>query len=361
MAGATVYMNGDVPPDWTDPLATNLDGTTNLYRTVRFWMYCVSLQDAVAGYNWITLQTTAWSGADHFDLTPTAQPAALDATTINPNTISGPLYKDVNNMLNLQIASDFVVSGGVLTQNTVNLAKAVNFNTSAFTTTGGSMSMNASWILAQAIGVNQLIAGSALFTGTATFAYLGGAEVQIGGAGITLADNYSSPSSTITITASGPTPGITIANGANSVQVTSGGVAINNGVLTLNLNGITTTIKNQVATVAGGNWYTGFQCKNNTTLNWTGISELGLGAFTPSSGYAILFSNQLAIYNASGVIQGSHTATQITLGGLQVVGTRQTLTLSSGTDTATGWADSRAMADFNALLAVLRNGHGLIS
>jgi hypothetical protein len=274
----------------------------------------------------------------------------LDTSNNVVPQVAGPLYIDVPKSLNLQIASDFVVSGGVLTQNVVNLAKAINYNTTNFSTTGGALVINA-------VGVNQLIAGTALFLGTATFASIGGPEVQIGGAGITLADNYSSPQNTVTITSTG----VTIAHGANSVQVTASGVAINNGSLALNLNGITTSITNQYVSVAGGTWYTGFQCKNNITNNWTGISELGLGAFTPSGGYAILFSNQLAIYNASGAIQGSHTATQITLGGQQVVGTRQTLTLSSGTDTATGWADSRAMADFNALLTALRNGHGLIT
>jgi len=149
--------------------------------------------------------------------------------------IAGPLFKDVSGNLNLSTSGDFVVSGGALTQNAVNLTKAYGFDTSIFGGGGGSSNLTIN-----ALAVNKLVAGTAFFAGTATFAYTTtGAYVQVGSAGAIFADNWSSPSSTVSIASSG----ITVAKGTNSVQVTSSGVSIAgpSGSLTATSGGIAIT------------------------------------------------------------------------------------------------------------------------
>lgn len=196
--------------------------------------------------------------------------------------IAGPLYADISNNLNIQISSDFVVSGGILTQNVIDLAKSVNFNTSEFTKAGGLLAVNT-------LAVNKLVAGDALFAGQATFAYNGGGKLTINSSGLTVADHNTAPTCTLTLAASG----ITVAKSTNSVQVTSSGVgiygpssqsvvitaagvAISNGILTsatisgglitgttvtINSGGITTTINN----VSDGSLYFGVQVADNST------------------------------------------------------------------------------------------------
>jgi hypothetical protein len=139
--------------------------------------------------------------------------------------ITGPLYADVNNNINIRLAGDFTVTGSppTLSQYTVNLAKAVNFNTTNFTTTGGSMAINA-------VAVNQLIAGNALFTGQAQFASQTGGivtgVVTINYSGVAIGNALTSPTYSITLQATGPTPGVTIASGANSFQANASGFTI---------------------------------------------------------------------------------------------------------------------------------------
>lgn len=140
---------------------------------------------------------------------------------------AGPLYKDVSHSLNMNISSDFVVSGGALTQNAVNLTKAYGFDTTIFGGGGGS-----SVLTINGLAVNKLLAGTAFFAGTATFAYTAtGPYVQVGSSGAVFADNYSSPTSTVTINSTG----FTAAKGSNSVSVQAGGVYISGPSGTLNM------------------------------------------------------------------------------------------------------------------------------
>jgi len=152
-------------------------------------------------------------------LTVTAS-SGLKATSLDASTIAAPLYKDVSNNLSIQISNDFVVSGGKLTQNLVDLAKANNFDTSQFTKSGGVLIINA-------LAVNKLVAGDALFAGQVTFAYAGGGKVTINSSGLTLADSNTSPSATVTISSSG----INLVRGTSSVSITASSVAITNGIL----------------------------------------------------------------------------------------------------------------------------------
>ena len=154
---------------------------------------------------------------------------------------SGPLYVDLYNSLNVHASTDFVVSGGVLTQNAVDLAKAYGFNTGDFQISSGAFIINA-------VAVNKLIAGTALFTGTATFAYTAsGAFVQVGSAGAIFGDNFTTPSATVAIASTG----VTVAKGANSVQVTASGVGIYgpSGSLTLTSGGVALTNGSSSVTV----------------------------------------------------------------------------------------------------------------
>jgi hypothetical protein len=82
-----------------------------------------------------------------------------------------------------------------------------------------------------------LTAQTALFNGTATFAYATtGPYVQIGSAGAVLGDDYTSPTTTVTINSTG----FTAAHGSSSVQITASGVGIYgpSGSLTASSGGI---------------------------------------------------------------------------------------------------------------------------
>lgn len=137
--------------------------------------------------------------------------------------LGGPLYADVANNLAIQLSPHFVVgTDNKLTQAIVDLALATNFDISEFKKVGSSFLINT-------IAVNKLIAGDALFAGQATFAYNGGGKVTINSLGITLADNNTTPTATVTITSTG----ISVVKGTSSVAVTASSVAITNGNLSL--------------------------------------------------------------------------------------------------------------------------------
>jgi hypothetical protein len=86
---------GTNPADWVIPPAENADLSTNVYRDFRFRLYNVSRAGVDAsgsgGAGTYTLQTIAFAGADHFDLTPQSPGAVLDVRAANPATIQLPL------------------------------------------------------------------------------------------------------------------------------------------------------------------------------------------------------------------------------------------------------------------------------
>lgn len=304
---------------------------------------------------------------------------------------SGPLYKDVSGNLNIQLASDFTVSNGVLTQNTVNLAKAINFNTTNFSTAGGALIINQ-------VGVNSLIAGTALFTGTTTFAYTStGAYVQVGSAGMVMGDNLASPSATVTVTSGG----VTVAKGSNSVQVTalgvaiygpsgsftatSGGVAITNGTsgVTVTANSVTVAqgtfsiaITASAIQINAGSTYTKL-----TATDWTMVNPGQLAAvfdlYSSGSGASTVASITINASNgsATGQIYCSNAVSSFTLnsgyGGMQIVCNSSTpyITIQgyqvltarqTGLGNPTGWTDATALAWVQNLYSKL-SAHGLIT
>jgi hypothetical protein len=192
--------------------------------------------------------------------------------------ISGPLFKDVQGNLNLQMSTDFVVVGGQLTQNAVNLAKAYNFS-SEFTTAGGFMSVNG-------IAINKLLAGSALFLGPAVFAASNGGQVTISSAGITLADSISSPVSTVAVASSG----VTISRGSNSLQLTASGISI------LGPSGSLTATTGGIAITNGS---------NSVTVAPSGVSIVGGSLSSPTiTGGSLQISNSYATTVLSSATQG---------------------------------------------------------
>ena len=293
---------GDTPPDWTFPLAKNPDGSTNLYRTFRFLLYAVSRLEANpanATPGTKTLQSAWPGGLDYFDMTPSPQPHALDLTQTNPNTlapagvlgqdpqsrlqvnVAAPLFANLSNQLALQTSTDFVVNSGQLTVAAVNLAKAVNFNTTDFTISAGAFLVNA-------IAVNKLIAGTALFTGTATFAYSGKGELQIGSAGITIVDSYASPQNTLAVSSTG----ITVSGGSYSVAVSSVEVLLTgaSGNMQFNSSGIVISNGTSQATLTAS--YVNIASGSNS-LN---LSASGVQINSPTA-YCILTSTDFQIFN----------------------------------------------------------------
>jgi hypothetical protein len=171
--------------------------------------------------------------------------------------VTGALYTDISGNVNLSASSDFLTSGGTLSQIAVNLAKSYGFDTTIFGGGGGSTPLTVAGLT-----VAKLLVGDALFVGQATFASSGGGKLTLNSTGLTIADNRTSPTATLTLasgsatfqngslnslvaTASGVTiqdntgafvtvasGGILIQKGSNYVNVTAGGVTIVGGSLT---------------------------------------------------------------------------------------------------------------------------------
>jgi hypothetical protein len=241
----------------------------------------------------------------------------------------------------MHIASDFVVTGGVLNQSFVNLAKSVGFDTAIFGGGGGSN------LTINSLAVNKLAAGDALFAGQATFAYSGGGKLTLNSAGLTIADKSTSPTATLTLasgsatfqngslnslvaTAYGVTiqdntgafvtvasGGILVQKGANYVNVTGGGVAIVGGSLTspsitggtisgstmvLTANGVTTKINNS----AWAGSYCGLIVQDDPTspVNVSTVNSVGFGITHSGTGKVLLAcsggSGALSLWDVSG-------------------------------------------------------------
>ncbi len=155
---------------------------------------------------------------------------------------------------------------------------------------------------------------TALFTGTATFAYTAsGPYVQVGSYGATFADNLASPTSAVTVAYGGvsiekvgtsssvqvtsggvgiygpsgsvtlTSGGVVISNGSSSVSVTPSTVVIVNGTLTLNLNGITTVIGNGYDSVQST--YVGLRVGDNSDGHYSTINARGMFSYDPTNGF----------------------------------------------------------------------------
>jgi hypothetical protein len=240
--------------------------------------------------------------------------------------IAGPLYVDISNDLNLSLASDFVVTGGVLNQQTVNLAKAVGFDVSAFSGGGGSnLGMNATWITAQSIAVNQLIAGSALFAGDAIFARSGAGKVTIGTAGIILQNAITSPTAAVTIASSGVnvaggTSGVTIQNTITSpttlVSLTASTVSISHG----SANFFAMIAAGQSTSIGS---VTGMLVQNFASTAFTAIVSGGIDVFTNTGNagpWISMVTSGITVSNGSPNLAVLYNS--IVINGTQVLSTR---------------------------------------
>lgn len=242
--------------DFTYPLAKNPDQSTNLDRDFRFRLYAVShandnIPSTGAPAVPFSYQVIAFQDADHFDLTPSLLPAIHDGTQINEKTLGAglaggsgllpfvnadpvsPLYADLAG-LHFRAASGVIVenppgSGHYeLAKTIIDLAQAVNFDTTNFKIAAGAFLVNA-------IAVNSLIAGDALFAGQATFAYkLGaveGGKVTISSGGLTIASTITNPVATLAVNSTGLSfvrdifTGSTFI-GRNRLDLTSSGITV---------------------------------------------------------------------------------------------------------------------------------------
>lgn len=270
--------------------------------------------------------------------------------------VSGPIYKDVSGNLNFSSSSDFVVSGGVLAQNAVNLAKAYGFNTTNFSTSSGNLAINQ-------IAVNSLIAGNALFTGTTIFAVNNGGQVTINSSGLTLANSIYLPTSTVTIAYSG----VTIANGSNSVQATSSGIGVYgpSGSLTATSGGV--VISNGSSSVA--TTWSGVSMaygSNSTQINYNGVYIYGpSGSLTATSAGVVISngSSSLTTTASSVAIANGSNSTQVNSNGVYITGPAGTLTatnagvvIANGSSSVTTTASSVSIAYGTTSTQVNANG-----
>jgi len=232
--------------------------------------------------------------------------------------------------LNMYVASDFVVSGSPPTLNvaSINLAKSVGFDVTGLS--GGSTFSTASGYLAlTALALNRLVAGTALFTASATFANSSSNNaVVIGSAGVTLCDNYASPTTTVTVTSGG----IVITKGSNTVQVNASAVSIfsSSMSLTATSSGIAITGTNASVSVSASLIQLIYSGVGGMSIASTGISMSAGSCTLTINASSINFSNG----SSSVVISASSVA--ISNGSFAVSDGTNTLTISKTISTAFG-------------------------
>ena len=240
--------------------------------------------------------------------------------------LAAPLYADLSNNLNFHFASDFVVAGGALTQTAVNLAKAYGFDTSIFGGGGGSSALTIN-----GLAVNKLLAGTALFTGTATFASSSGPEVQIGAAGITIADNYVTPVNTVAVSSSGVSVSNVVSGITNAiVQVTSSGI---------NLTGKFTSFSNYPSVYIGSSGMTLYTVSGNTAYPYLTVSGSGI-----------------TIAGPSGTLLADASSVRIVNGSNSVAATSSAVTLSGATGTLTVDSTSFRIVSGSSSVAITSGG-----
>jgi hypothetical protein len=278
--------------------------------------------------------------------------------------VAAPLYSDVSNNLNIGPGTA-LISGTLIFENAATGAaveigsagiiladnQASPQNTVTAASTGISVAHGTNSVGVSSTGV--LISastGQLGLTAAGLVAYYSttGAALHAGASGITLSDNYTSPVNTITLTAAGASPGVTIAHGSNSVYIsasgvgiygplgsvvlTSAGVTITNGLLSLTLNGITTTINNAADAKTG--YHAGLSITDSTFYSFQWAQ--GFHAYDSSnSGFAdigvVSSGGGVTLYNSSASCSillsfGGGTSPALSINGNQVVGTRVTST-----------------------------------
>jgi hypothetical protein len=391
--GTWVIWYGDHPPDWTFPAVSNLDGTPNLFRTFRFRLYSVSRLGAneSGGSGAIVLQT--WqSGDDHGDLTPAAQPSALDLSQTNPTTsfagaspITGgngaPL--DIGLAVPLTVlAKQITVSNHGITDTYIadQAVKARAMDAAAVTYANAAIAGNAivdSNVASVQLG--KLIAGTVVFSGdivlsrgsgnpvvvmnnTGMFLYSGGTASGSGvtpgvagnptysASGLTSQPYVGIQSTQIGVFSSSGGPSVTITgsgvnlwsvNGNTAspyMNLTSSALAIHSGNFTLNVTasqiqlsyafGASTTLNTSGLTIQNGNY--------SVTVGSTSIqlSVSGGASATLNSGGLTFQNGSYSVTVGSSSIVLTNGSATVSLGPSSVAITNGTLTLNlSGTTT----------------------------
>lgn len=326
-----------------DPLVATFNPAGSIYTYARFYVYGIGL-DAGDDWNSGTRTLQEWPGSLTYGAVNFGEPpdgripgTRIDPATLGPGVgkdpstkkllvkITGPLYADVAGNVNLALASDFTVLNGEVTQAAVDLAKAINFNTTNFTKTGGLLAINT-------LAVNQLIAGTALFAGDVVFARVGGGKVTINSAGVALgSDLGATPAASLTLTPNGAT----IAKGSNSLALDSTGLTASDA------SGNSLTLKTEGVRIVRGS--------TNMLLSATGMAltdangntlSMGAGGVLVSRGS----SSVLVASDGVTIVNGVFTSPRI-----MVTGSGFTVTLNS--------INGLSVAGPNSAVATLTNGY----
>lgn len=421
--GSTVMLRGDWPPNWLFPPFTNIDGSPNLYRTFRFWIYAVSQlgRNPAGGTDVFTLQTCWPGGADHYDVTPTDQPRALEMGLINPRTIN---------------LDDFQIADGVFSIHGLDFRKALagtfdgtNFDNSGELFKIGSKGIARTNIADNAIDTPQLNAGAvttAILTTSsidvgggggkpirvrvlnagglllgwigddvANSGYIGAwfKQLRVGGDAPAnaplIADVFgdlwcktigiggaSAAAPNMTVDSSGNIWGKTIGLGgpnyANAIikSDVNGNITINGAALTLNLNGIVTKIDNSYE--AGFNSYGGLHVSLTGTSGRSFVGSQDFGLFNTNGHVTMRAGAQgsssykhgvVSVYSDDGTVTvsigaGSPYGYGVIIDGDQIVTARKT---GPGNPSFASFADVQTWCQnlYNALNAT--TGHGLLT
>ena len=150
-----------------------------------------------------------------------------------------------------------------------------------------------------AAGANIGWIGTYLYSGT-TYEGAWFKRILLGGTDPSVAKIACDINGNLTITG-GTLSAPNILSASISTATISGG-NISGATLVLNANGVTTSVQNQGGNAPVTSTYIGLKCQDNTSSNWTGLSTAGVGTFTPSSGYSILFSDALQVYQSTGTV-----------------------------------------------------------
>jgi hypothetical protein len=123
--GLTITVASDAGTWWAYPPVNNIDGTPNIYRTFRFraFAYSRATNPATGKPGLPTLQQCWPGGADHFDITISTQPAALDLSQVNPNTMSSSFVISDNGQFS--VAEDGITSGMIASVNVTSLVGTI--------------------------------------------------------------------------------------------------------------------------------------------------------------------------------------------------------------------------------------------
>jgi len=203
---------------------------------------CDNTYTPLVGQVWTDIAHMQTSGSFNLNYQPnpaTTQYVQYRASAVNENgdvnTILRPTANvnipastgiDMSKLNPVTISNEFVVDPGTgeLTMAVIDLAKAAGFDINDFAIAAGTFKVNA-------IAVNKLLAGTALFLGTVVFARQSGASIQIDN-GITISWTGSS------ITATFNAGALNISDGAgNYSTVLNGAVQVAQGTNIVNIGG----------------------------------------------------------------------------------------------------------------------------